>query len=662
MKLPFLLLGVMWIMRLSQGMIGYDCGTSMTNITTVSLLEVEDCDIPSPTLNVTSVRIQLLQINDYSSVHVRQCKVEISRDVRKCGMFSHTSDVANGKASYVYEVSRDVCLRMYEHGSLQIEKTLIMGISGNHSVNHPITMAGQVTMDGACKGSAYSDPFGSWDDVLVLADVKVTLRDYRTAVALKTNKIFLKSGIRCEISAGQCVDMEGGNTFWDPVPVTNCGNKEYGILYEGMAKKGVERDSRLLYTVTTSDVIFALLIRGTLAICGQNLVQTEHPKLFIYEVENGQGFLQGKKMEVINMDMYTYVNSKFVYTEKHIKTQIQQVYHDLLLHKCELEREMLKNRLAIATQTPDEFAYHLMKGPGYMAVISGEVVHIIKCVPKEVRIQQREECYTHLPVTEGNNSYFLAPKTHILMKTGMQITCNKMVAPMYFIDGDWYGMMPGPILAFPPEIMKPATKPTWTYKNINSLATSGVYTSAELDQLREHIMFPAERPAVLNTVARGLMGKSTAPQGGSFAKLLEGPELQKMMENAWKKMLESVVAFGNISAGLIGIIMIIRAIKLIIDTLIHGYALHTVYGWSLFLIGAIWDSVTNLLLHLKNGKNTEDEGRNQICETIEIRDVESQREYESGEEGGSGNQERESKNKGTQATSVETGNLYPRII
>ena len=37
------------------------------------------------------------------------------------------------------------------------------------------------------------------------------------------------------------------------------------------------------------------------------------------------------------MDIFTYVNSKFIQ----------------------------------ATQSPDEFAYHLMKGPGYMSVIAG---------------------------------------------------------------------------------------------------------------------------------------------------------------------------------------------------------------------------------------------------------------------------------------------------
>jgi len=47
--------------------------------------------------------------------------------------------------------------------------------------------------------------------------------------------------------------------------------------------------------------------------------------------------------------------------------------------------------------------------------------------------------------------------------------------------------------------------------------------------------------------------------------------------------------------------LISRSIKLVIDTAIHGYALHTAYECSLHLLGVIWSSLTHLLLHLARG-------------------------------------------------------------
>jgi len=52
------------------------------------------------------------------------------------------------------------------------------------------------------------------------------------------------------------------------------------------------------------------------------------------------------------------------------------------------------------------------------------------------------------------------------------------------------------------------------------------------------------------------------------------------------------------------IFIIIRLIKLIVDTIIHGYTLYTVYGWSI-LLGALWSSVANLLLHLRRFQQKE---------------------------------------------------------
>ena len=92
---------------------------------------------------------------------------------------------------------------------------------------------------------------------------------------------------------------------------------------------------------------------------------------------------------------------------------------------------------------------------------------------------------------------------------------------MYKIGQSWYKVAPNPTESFPPEIMQPMTNPTWKYKNPASLATSGIYSQEDLDRLRDHIMFPAEKPIVLNTIARGIMGHATLNQEASLINLLD---------------------------------------------------------------------------------------------------------------------------------------------
>ena len=78
------------------------------------------------------------------------------------------------------------------------------------------------------------------------------------------------------------------------------------------------------------------------------------------------------------MDIFTYINSKFIYVERHIRTEVNRLYHDILIQRCILGQQVFRNTLTLATQS---LAYHLMKAPGYMSVIAGEVVHIVKCIP-----------------------------------------------------------------------------------------------------------------------------------------------------------------------------------------------------------------------------------------------------------------------------------------
>ena len=117
-------------------------------------------------------------------------------------------------------------------------------------------------------------------------------------------------------------------------------------------------------------------------------------------------------------------------------------------------------------------------------------------------------------------------------------------------------------------------------------------------------MFPAEKPMVLNTIARGSMGHATLDQGTSLINLLDEKTLNKIAESAWGKFWSVFTNFGIASAGMIGIIIIIRGIKPIAETLIYGYALHNMFGWFFHLLGALWDSVTNLLLHLGRTRST----------------------------------------------------------
>jgi len=73
---------------------------------------------------------------------------------------------------------------------------------------------------------------------------------------------------------------------------------------------------------------------------------------------------------------------------------------------------------------------------------------------------------------------------------------------------------------------------SWKYLTPGSLASSGIYSEADVKRLREHIMFPAETPALLNSVARGHTVHSFDSNGVSMYNLFDEASLNKIAESA----------------------------------------------------------------------------------------------------------------------------------
>lgn len=81
----------------ASALLGYDCGGSSLNVTTISLLDVGECQPTEEKPNVTTTHIQLLQKTEYTAIQVIACRMEIDRVIQHCGMHSHVSAVQGGR-------------------------------------------------------------------------------------------------------------------------------------------------------------------------------------------------------------------------------------------------------------------------------------------------------------------------------------------------------------------------------------------------------------------------------------------------------------------------------------------------------------------------------------------------------------------------------------
>lgn len=606
------LLIIILFIRGSTSLLGYDCAGPNLNITTISLNNVGECNAPLDVPTSRETYIQLLQLSDFSHSEVVQCRIEIDRTIYYCGMSSHISIVHNGRQNYLHELDEQGCRKLQETGILQLSpSSVLIGIRKNSTTSRAITLGGTLTNNGECRGTQYSDAFGSWDGVVIQATVKIVITNYRADVNLINNKILLQSGTQCALSDGTCMDVEGNSAFWTTEPTDSCQFNRYDVLFEGIATKYQNPDSADnnpdVFSLTTHETTFALAAKSEKHLCGYTLIRTEHPKLFILETQKGKTFAAKKQISVNNLDIFSYMNSKFIYVEKHIRTQLQNLYRDVVIQRCNLERQVIQNALNTASMFPEKFAKTIMKNHGYMAVVLGEVAHIIKCTPVDCSVRRTTECYNELPVTHQNKSLFLSPTSKILLKTGTQIECDPLLPALYYIDNQWYRFSPQGIPVPAPQELYATSQPTWKYNPVGDLAASGIYTIEEINQLRDRIMFPAERSALLNTIARGSAGYSIASGSIALHNLLNPETIEQITESTLNKMWHGLEKFGIVSAGFFAIAFIFTVIKAIVDIIIQGYTLHSLYGWSVMLIGAIWNSITHLLITRHYTRNNRQE-------------------------------------------------------
>nr|QMP82321.1 glycoprotein [Coleopteran chu-related virus OKIAV151] len=607
---------------MDNSIIGYDCNPNSLNYTRINLESVQDCDIKRKVVRSATEAIQLVQRVDEITVNAFICRVRITRHVMHCGAHGYTSMVTGGLVTYVYDLGRERCLKAISTGELCLfcyngsDKPLrLSGLQKKTTRRQPHNFAGWTDEYGWCGGAYYSDPIGSWHGVVVQGFVEIFLDETQVKASTTTNDIHLPSGLRCDLSKEGCTDDDIGEIYWKALSEDTCKPNGHLVLYEGMANvtyTDTKSDfTKSIISVYTDDTLFSLRILKPYSICGLEAFTTEHPKLVIIRKSSTGFWLTRSKQQTSNYDLFTYMNSKFVFVERNMQLNLEELYFQLQQQSCSLDKSQLNLLLALAYTDPLEFAYIKGGGPGYTATRVGEIMYLTKCTPVVVQYRKTEKCYHELPILFRNQTGFLSPKSRLIQKHGQEVTCNSIFPPVYRLLGRWYRVHKGDISEVTsPETLKPQSGLTWNYYSPSALARSGIYSQDELDRLKEHIMNGPEREAIASILTRGYTGSNPDHQGGSLANLLDENEVEKFGERIWSRIWGSFMSFGAAMSGLVGLFMTLRILKWIIDTIIHGRALYELYGFSVALVGAIWDSLTMFLIHRRTPKTPRAPGPN----------------------------------------------------
>lgn len=155
----------------------------------------------------------------------------------------------------------------------------------------------------------------------------ITLTEFFANVNLDKNVITMHSGIMCSYNKKFCMDIEGGYSFWDILPRDSCKKNEYTVVYDWKANKmrdATYQNVQTIYRIRISNI--CTYNGGTENLCGYTMIATDHPRIFFYELKGEKFKIGGEPMAVEYLDIFTYINSKFVYVANHIKRQMNPLY------------------------------------------------------------------------------------------------------------------------------------------------------------------------------------------------------------------------------------------------------------------------------------------------------------------------------------------------
>jgi hypothetical protein len=520
-------------------------------------------------------------------------------------MSSHSSMVAGGYGSYIREVTRDQCQRLHDTLSYNInDATVIDGLKPNSTTHRSLVLAGTVSRDGACTTGSYSDPLGSWTGVVVLADIHITITSYTTTAKLTDDKIVLKGGVTCRYTEGTCMDFEYGNSFWNIQNLQNCHKHQYIVHYQGVATRFNEMlalngimYNKTSYFIESQDKLIWLSAVKPGRICNYDVWHTEHPKILVLENAGFPYLFEPTNIRTADLDLFLYINSKFVAYDKQVGTQMTALYNTLNHQRCMLESQVIQGLISQAFHDPTMFAYEYMKQPGYTGIRRGEIMHIVKCQPVDVSWYSLEQrCYDELPVNVSGMIMFMSPRTRILQRFGTEISCNPVLEGGYKFGENWYAFTPSRHYVEAPHAITVNSNITWKYVEASGLATKGLYSTAELQALSNDLLYHSTRMAISNNMARSALGLNPDHQGLKYSNLLSSAEWEDIGKRVLRRMWGFFSFIGEWVVGGAGIYAFWIFIKQVASVILNGVSLYKVFGLSFKLFGAIWSSLTHFFI------------------------------------------------------------------
>lgn len=608
-------------------LVAYDCQLGHVNMTTVSLVELPECDIVNRNITTDEVSIAVTQVTQFSEVRFIRCHIEEFHHVWRCGKSIDTG-LEGGFYSTVPFISRRECEKMINEKSYSAWKNsdrIEIGLdsSGRHSFS--FTSRGEITTDGSCTpGNTFSRYGRTYDRPVQNTRMEIRFSVGTARLSHDEDKLIFPSGVSCKYSDSACSHPDYGHLFWDKL-IPECGSdkSDKSLIFAGKGKliTNFQGTTPVKYIQIAYDGydFQVQLLDQTDYVCGYRSYLTEHPRLFVTILgDTSPMFPLTKKVQPLDVNLLNYVNSKIVYSMRHTKQEVERLFELFELDRCNTQNRITSTMLSLATRDPIEFAYLYFKKPGYTAVARGEVVHIAQC--REVAVEpdmDHKGCFNELQVKHRNKTMFMSPKTRILIDFGTVVSCLPDLSPRFLIDGVWVSRTIHGLLKADKPLVMQHDNIHYSFSEIRGLSQGGLYSMETIQKYQSILTSPLVETVIASRISSAVKGNSMLPDGYTFSNGFSDSDYSAIQVNVGSfvdRILKKFSRLGEVTSTIIGIFVVIKTVIYILSCILNFKIMYNTFGLLTALCSFWWESLCNMMLHDKVGKK-------KVVETEELREL-----------------------------------------
>lgn len=592
----------------ASAIIAYDCNGDRVHKTSISLVDTPSCSFSRENVTESEMAVAVTQSTLTREVPFLRCLVVAYHHIWRCGSVIDTN-VRGGNYAEVLTLTLHDCEQMIYNKRYQTVNGNVININldpgGRMSFSY--TSWGKISESGSCDpGPVLASNGAVYDSHTRNTRLEMWYTTGSGRLAVERKSLIMPNGMQCNIEAESCELADYGQVFWkQPIPTCKSEVEEQSLVYKGPATLITNRDTndKFIHVSFSGHHFQIKLEQRSTYVCGFRSYYTEHPRLFITLLDSAFPDFPLKEISNTDVNMMNYINSKLVYSLRHIKDQVMDLYRLFEHERCLMQNRITSNLLTLAILSPIEFAYQYFGEPGYTAVVRGEVVHIARCVPVPVVPTHTNTCYNEMPVIHNNNTVFMMARTRLLMEIGTIIECSSDLGAQYKLGSRWVTMVQSGLISVErPNVISPDPI-SYEFEGIEDMMIGGLYTKETITKYQQILTSPMEESVLMSRMNTAIRGGDAMPANYPASNIFTQTDLDKLktkISMGLSTMLNRLLILGNWFSLIVMIGWIINTLISLVNCGMNYYIVKPEAGFVIALFTCCFSSIYHLLSRNKS--------------------------------------------------------------